>query len=188
MSAIACALLGRAADVEPWAAAAALELGREGGVGVVLWWGGREADDAALVVSAPARRAAAATARAAGDLGAAASARGRIVRAVLPETEVAAAATAERVAAALPAPCVLAICGTRGEAFDRLLDATPRVAVAGDPGAPLAALVLDGLTRSGFEPHCLAPAPAGAGLLARAGLVAAAPLRRALGPLLEGAA
>ena len=186
MSVIACALLGRASEVEPWAAAAALTLGRSAGVGVVLWWAGADdVHDPPVSVPSPARRAAATTALRLGGLGVEASARGRLVRALLPEAEAAAVAAAERVAVALSAPCVLAMCGVRGEELDGLLDAIPRVAVVSDPGGPLAALVADGLADSGFSPRCLPRAPGGPALLARAGLLAPPPLRRALAPLLE---
>jgi len=189
VSLIACALLGRRPAVEPWAAAAALMLGREAGAGVVLWWACRQGGPAAaLAAPSPARGAAAAMAARVAALGVESAARGRLVRVLLPEDDVAAGAAAERVAGALGVPCVLAMAGVREEAFERLLDAVPRVALVSDPDAPLAALALDGLVDGGFAPHCLPPAPPGAALLVRSGLLAPAPLRRRLGPLLEGLA
>jgi len=185
LSAIACALIGRGEDLEPWAAAAALALAPGRSAAAVLWWAGPSEPPGGPVRSpAPAARAARAAAAALDAVGLQPAPRGRLVWAELPPAGPAAAAAAERAAAALDGRCVLALAGARGAALERLLDGVPCVGVVAAPGGPLAGLALEGLERSGRAGHALPPAPVPAGLLARAGLLVPGGMRRALEPVL----
>jgi hypothetical protein len=157
------AVLGRAGQVEPVAAALALALrdrahARAAAVAVL------GAPDGAGARERPPGAATAAARRLAAQLeqaGGAAVARGRIAWAVLPATPVQAAAAARRVAA-LGAPAVLAVSAPRSAPLDELLaDQDLLVIVTADPDGPLAALAGAGLAAAPVATVAVAPLPAG---------------------------
>ncbi len=168
------------------AAALALTVRGNGPPVVLLWRGVGHTAPAGLPASRAARRVASALA----SRGLSAAPFGRAVRVILPDPPLAAAAAARRAAAAARGAVVLSVAGPRARALDDLLPEVAAVAYAGDGRAALAELVIAELAAAGLRVHVAAPLSAAASLLARAGLVGPASMRRwlALGPAERGQA
>jgi hypothetical protein len=185
----AVAVLAPPRQLRALGGATALLLARRAGAQaalVVLWAG-----EGALRVgpAAPARPAARRLAASLAGRGLDAAATGALVFVGLPADPLEAAVHAARaLAAARGAPAVVALAG-RHRGLDALLGDQDRVIVATPPGAerPLRDLAVAGMTRIGREARaCEADPPPVARALAAAGLAATGPLRRALGPALDG--
>jgi len=141
------AVLGRPADVSAAAPVLALALARQRGDAgaLVCIWG---APDSASGPRLPARAAVRRLADRLAAEGLAARATGPLALVTLPADPAAAAAAAVRAAAASPLPVVIALCGARTGALDRLLAEQDAIAVIAPPrgeGETLARLACSGL-------------------------------------------
>jgi hypothetical protein len=159
------AVLGRAEDAVPLAAAVALALRAAEGApaALVAVWGGE------VVPRGAATRAAA---RLAGRLDPA-IARGRLAWLALPEGPSEAAAAVRRVAAVVDGPLVTALAGARPPELDLLVAEHDLAVLAADPAAPLARTAIAALAGHGVPATACPPLRRGPRrALALAGLAA----------------